>query len=108
MNDVERMKMSADYYKHLNTLSIGSIVLISAFLEKFSRQPQWKWLVALSLLGFLFSVLSIVAAFSLDLIYIESNPSKTLAKIQVSSLYTAWTGFFVGVIALTVFALKNL
>jgi hypothetical protein len=64
--------------------------------------------LGISVLCSLFSVLSIVAAFSLDLIYVESNPPKFLAKVQVSALCTAWVGFFIAVITLTAFALKNL
>jgi hypothetical protein len=54
---IESRKLQADYLKHLTTLSTGSIVIISTFMEKLFRAPSWKLLVAMSLGGFTLCIL---------------------------------------------------
>ena len=41
----ESWKLQYDIYKHLTTLSTGSILLLITFLEKLFARPIWKWLV---------------------------------------------------------------
>lgn len=47
-----------EYLQYLTTLSTGSILLIATFWEKLSAKPAWKPAVALSLAGFMLTVLS--------------------------------------------------
>ena len=109
MNDDERTKLVIDYYKHLNTLSTGSIVLIGAFLEKLSKQPQCKWLAALSLIGFMLSVIGAVGGFTFDLFANSKyGVPQWWAYCQIVGLVLTWCGFLLGVAALVAFALINL
>ena len=55
--DIEHTKLFNDYIKHLNTLSTGSILLLVTFLEKIFTNPHYKWLVIVSLICFLLSVI---------------------------------------------------
>jgi hypothetical protein len=42
-----------DYLKHITTLDTGSIVLLTALLDKFFAGGRWKFLVVVTFLGFL-------------------------------------------------------
>ena len=108
---IEHHKSLLEYFKHLTTLSTGSIVLLSAFLEKLFSQPDWKFLVGVSFVGFVSSVLASVIAWTFYLIDYPGINFKKPSWYRFwggLSLITCWLGFLVGVIALTVFALRNL
>ena len=55
---VEYIKALLEYLKHLTTLSTGSIVLTTTFLEKLFQNPLWKTAVVVSLIGFMTSIIS--------------------------------------------------
>jgi uncharacterized membrane protein YidH (DUF202 family) len=107
--DVEHSKIVHDYLKHLTTLSTGSIVLITAFLEKLFTQPQWKFLVIVSILGFMLCVLACVLAQTLLLYYgrLDRKSDEKMSLVGALSLFAAWIGFLIGVVALSVFAIRN-
>ena len=54
-NDIEQTKALIEYFKHLTTLSTGSIVLITTFLEKLFANPSWRLAVVISIAGFMLS-----------------------------------------------------
>jgi hypothetical protein len=58
----EALKLQFEVYKHITTLSSGSVLIICTFLEKFFKSPKWIPLMMLSL-GFFFLsiILSIYA-----------------------------------------------
>ncbi|HET6889661.1 MAG TPA: hypothetical protein VFH31_01050, partial [Pyrinomonadaceae bacterium] len=60
---MEQIKLLADYLKHTATLSTGSLVLLTIFLEKLFSKPRWKILVAFALGGFTLSLMGSVVAF---------------------------------------------
>src|SRR5262249_12965463 len=110
---IESFKYWADYLKHLTTLSTGSILLITTFLEKLFEHPQWKCAAVISLCGFLSAVMCAVLCFSWMAIashkWDQDGPHcETTRKWDVVSLYVAWIGFLVGMIFLTIFAIRNL
>jgi hypothetical protein len=110
----EWAKFWVEYFKHLTTLSTGSILLVVTFLEKLSSQPHWKWAVVAAILALLLSVLGSVAAFTVVALNVDSwdtddDPREQFGeKIARLSLYTAWGGFGVGMISLALFAIRNL
>src|SRR5262245_33583424 len=53
----EAIKLLFEVYKHLTTLSSGSIVIICTFLEKFFKKPETLPVIIGSLLCFLLSIL---------------------------------------------------
>ena len=55
----EGSKLFHDTFKHLTTLSTGSVLLIATFFEK-SNSPQWNILARLSLIGFTIATLGSV------------------------------------------------
>jgi hypothetical protein len=100
----------AEYIRHLNTLSTGSVLLITIFLEKLFVQPRWKVLVGAALVGFLMAVIGGVAVYSVSVL----NPTEDLPKgcglsfLIGSGLVFMWFGFLVGIISMAIFALRNL
>jgi hypothetical protein len=109
---IERHKAFFEYLKHLATLSTGSIVLIATFLEKVSNHPQWKTAVVVSLFGFIVSVICSIVYYSLALYYFpgvaELEDGSHWGKAMTFSLVTAWIGMLIGLVSLSIFAIKNL
>jgi hypothetical protein len=110
---IEQFKLWVDYYKHLTTLSTGSIVLMATFMEKLFSQPRWKASVIIALLGFLFSILGSVLVMSILVV-----ASRTFAhggdmedaegRLGSLGIFASWIGFCVGIVALTAFVVRNL
>lgn len=113
---IERYKLLAEYYKHLTTLSTGSIVLLAAFLTAFLKQlpaqPEWKFFVALALVSFIVSCISSsLFAHSLTVYEFPGSRNETSTWIAASSglsILLSWISLLVGISALLAFALKNL
>jgi hypothetical protein len=113
----ERHRAATDYFKHLATLSTGSIFLQILLFEKVFTQPKWKGLIALSLISFTLCIIGtvVVYTFALTRSVATRNTglqmwrlSTTRVALEFLSLCTTWFGFLTGIIALTTFALKNL
>jgi hypothetical protein len=103
--DHEINDFQAGYIRHLNSLSTGSILLITIFLEKVFTQPKWKGLIAVSLGGFLCSLICGAALYTV-LTYDEERGG--FRPFAVKILVAMWVAFLVGMAALAAFALKNL
>jgi hypothetical protein len=50
---IENHRLIFDLVKHLTTLSSGASLLVIAIVEKLFPDPEWSWIVALSLVAFL-------------------------------------------------------
>jgi hypothetical protein len=99
-----------EYLRHITTLSTGSVVIISTFLEKIFTRPIWKAAIVVSLTGFILSILAATVVYTLEIIapasYRESPP--WVEPLGVGSLLATWIGFLTGVVGLSAFAIKNL
>ena len=108
---LEQARHQIDYVKHMTTLSTGSILLLTTFLEKLFSKPNWKQLVAISFVGFTISVIASIiihtmSVFSED--FFKHSNNETANKAAFIVLTIMWLSFLVGVISLTAFSLKNL
>lgn len=110
---IEMAKFMADAFKHLTTLSTGSILLLATFLEKFFIQPRWKPLIAVTFVGF---ILSIIASFLviLGLGFTVKRSSKddeivrnVGAVLVTGGIISAFASFVLAMIALVAFAMRN-
>ena len=106
----EGLKSFYDLFKHITTISTGSIVLIITFLERLFTNPAWKGLMTAS---FAFLTLSVVA--SLTAMFFLSRAIALLGKTPKraqpffdGSMIVTITSFLLGIICLVVFAIKNL
>jgi len=111
MNSDEISKFQSEYLRHLNTLSTGSIVLTAAFLEKILKNPEWKCLVAISLVAFMISILGAVITYTMDVLWpgeAGKGAPKWAKNLAAISMLLAWIGFLIGIFSLGSFAVKNL
>jgi len=53
---IETQKVVFDYIKHLTTLNTGSIVLLTALLEKLFTNPEWKPLIGATFISLIISL----------------------------------------------------
>jgi hypothetical protein len=112
----DRYKAAIGYFRHLATLSTGSIFLQMFLLEKVFAHPKWKLLIAVSLVSFTLCIVGAVVAQTFALTRstaIRRSVSLwrfSIARLIVESLSvgTTWVAFLLGVVALTTFALRNL
>lgn len=107
----EFWKAQIEYYKHLTALSTGSILLIATFLEKLFATPHFKWLVIISLFGFLVCLVFSIIAYTVivDYKFPGALPSKiNLVPLGKVITVCVWSGFLVGVVSLGVFTIINL
>ena len=107
-----RLTIEAEYFRHLTTLSSGAIVVLTVFVEKLFAEPFWKWAVVLAFIAFLFSALSSAVAYSI--IVMTQEPLTGPGNVDnikfsgVVATVVAWAAFFIGLIALIIFAVVNL
>ena len=109
----EGRKLQFDLYKHLTTLSTGSILLFVSFLEKLFVNPEWKFLVAVALGAFVLSILaSIGLMMSISGLVLNLERTEGYEKQIVNTFRLGFIGsgggFVLGIVCLAVFALKNL
>jgi hypothetical protein len=106
---VEYAKILFEYLRHLATLSTGSILLIAAFLEKVFPQRVWTVMAVIALVGFIISVIGTILAYTIYLPMIKNPRTHPMAERFFGvGLVMAWGGFLLGIICLTVFAIRNL
>jgi|ERR1044072_3209053 hypothetical protein len=106
---LEQIKFIADYLKHVATLSTGSLVLLTVFLEKLFNKPRWRPLVTIALASFTVSLVSSVIAFEgllQPLPALEGNIDTGSRLWQIGGFGTS-AGFITGVVSLAVFAIRN-
>lgn len=109
---LESYRAERDFYKHLTTLSTGSVILIATFLEKVFPNPEWTELVNVSLSGFAVSVVGCAVMYALSVLDTDSELS---LHTQMPTRWVGWLpitaglgGFFVGIASLAAFAIHNL
>ena len=106
----EADKLRYDFFKHLTTLSTGSILISTALLEKLFTKPRWKLLLLFGLVAFVVSILgSLIGmfykAYQLQLGGPLKEPSRSTATICT---FLAMLSFFLGILCLVVFIGLNL
>jgi hypothetical protein len=105
----ESWKLQYDIYKHLTTLSTGSILLLITFLEKLFSRPLWKWLVPVALcclfasIFFSFVVMNILASYVR-----EMGADQRFVKRNLVIIFIDLGLFSLGILSLIAFAVKNL
>jgi hypothetical protein len=110
--DLASYSHEQDIMKHLATLSTGSIVLLATFLEKLFSHPSWRILVVIALVGFTASIIGTVVWQVLSLLHVSAVRSRraglVASRVSVPVIAAALGGFFIGVGALAVFAIRNI
>lgn len=105
---IENHKAFSEYLRFLVTLSTGSIVVLTSFIEKLAAQPKYGALIVVSLVAFLVSIISCVLAYTVITFYLGVNVGEKATRILVVTLPSAWISFLVALIGLTIFGITNL
>jgi hypothetical protein len=105
----EGSKLYFEMYKHLTTLSTGSILLLVTFLEKIFANPKWKILIVAALSFFLLSILASLMLMALHANFVSNlEVDDAGKKIESKSVNLCLGCFLGGVICLVIFAIRNL
>jgi len=105
----ESWKLQYDIYKHLTTLSTGSILLLITFLEKVFQKPLWKELVIVALCCLFSSILTSFIVMNLMASQVrEMEVDQRFVKRNLLAIILALGTFCLGIFCLIAFALKNL
>jgi Mn2+/Fe2+ NRAMP family transporter len=104
----EGSKLFHDTFKHLTTLSTGSVVLIATFFERF-KSLHWKSLASLALVGFIVSTVGsvLLMLFLAKDVAIMGKPTQRDWLFRYGSWITG-VCFVLSVLLLAVFAAGNL
>lgn len=105
----EALKLQFDVYKHITTLSSGSIVLTCTFIEKFFKTPRFLALMIVSLVSFFLSIiLSIYAMNDLARKQNINSDDRGLSLSASQRLELASSSMFIiAMLSLIVFSLFN-
>jgi len=105
----EGYKLLYDTFKHMTTLSTGSIIILATFLDKFFSNPEWKILISIA---FILFIVSMVTAVVMMLMYSNLTGNRgqfsdTFANIAQIAAIFCMGGFVLGIISLAIFSIKN-
>jgi uncharacterized membrane protein len=106
---LKRVELDTNYIKHIQTISTASIVLLVTLLEKLFQNPEWKFLVGVSLVGFMITIVAGVVSFTTELAKTSYKGISSKGEL-LDAIATAvmWLCFIISMISLVVFGLKNL
>jgi hypothetical protein len=106
----ESNKLLFDVYKHITTLSSGSIVLLTAFLEKLFKSPKEAELVVLSLACLFISMVTSLPIMAH--VAVEQQLNRNSGRLEKHSRRLFyWLSpmlFILGILCLTLFCIINL
>ena len=106
----EGQKLLYDAFKHLTTLSTGSILILATFLEKiFKEEHEWKALIAVVFVGFILSTVSaFITMLALsDSVFNIAEETESGSRMGAMGFRLSLGSFVVGIASLVAFALKN-
>lgn len=105
----ESLKLGYDLFKHITTLSTGTLLILITFVEKLFQNPTWKFLVSISFVSLiLVIILSLVLMFFVtdgigELEELHEQETKTNRWIFISAIVF----FMIGMLSFVIFALVN-
>jgi uncharacterized membrane protein len=102
----EANKLFYDVFKHLTTLSTGSILILATLLETVFNEPQWLFLIVISLVSFILSIISAVRMMFFQASAVLVLKVETTRGEFVGFLITVGS-FLLGIISFVVFAVRN-
>jgi hypothetical protein len=103
----EGNKLFYDTFKHLTTLSTGSILILVALLEKLFTNPRWKFLVIIALVSFIVSIITSILSMFFVAGAITDVALSTEKRAEDIVAFVSTIAFLLGIISFVVFAIKN-
>jgi hypothetical protein len=106
--EIETLKLSHDFMKHMATLSTGSIVLIVTFNEKLTNQPKANWLISVSIVALAGAIIGTLISQVGAMLVIQSMRERLIAKrVFLFCGISAALSFFVGICCVVAFGVVN-
>jgi hypothetical protein len=102
----EANKLFYDVFKHLTTLSTGSILILATFIETLFPNPQGKFLIVLALISFIFSIIGAVLMMFFQASSVMTMRGEIIRAEKIGFGATIGT-FLLGIISFVVFAAMN-
>lgn len=96
----EKHKAMSEYLRFLTTLSTGSLVLLTSFLEKIASQPELGASIRNAFTGFTGCVVACVIAYSLITLNFGKNLLGWVENLTVVAMFIAWISFLFAIVAL--------
>jgi ABC-type polysaccharide/polyol phosphate export permease len=109
-HEVEQYKIVIDYVKHITTLSTGSIVAMTAFLQRLTTN-RWKGMIVISLASFMLAIVGSVVLHTSMIVFGpgRKSPFTKLENFLIpASTLLVWIGFILGTLSLSIFVIRNL
>ena len=111
-HEIEHSKELLAYFRHITTLSTGSLVLLATFMEKLFSTPKSIWLVVAAIILFILSVGFSVISQSVALAMMRhTSSSDKKRKYRLPAhvfLYASFLCFFCALFSMGAFTIVNL
>ncbi len=106
---LESLKLDHESFKHLTTVSTGSIVILAAFLEKLLNAPELKWLIPLTFLALIVAAYtSVVQMFRISHADVRAGQGMGSQRRKFPLVAILSCGsFLLGMLCLSVFVTWN-
>ena len=106
---LESLKLDHDTFKHLTTISTGSILILATFIEKFFQNPNWKGLIAFTFVSLMIcTYTSVIEMFRISHEGVAGKPSNKKRPLWSKMVPLLSCGcFLLGILSLVVFSMKN-
>jgi hypothetical protein len=114
VENTKKLDLTYDCFKHITTISTGSLLLIVAFMEKIFSNPEWKFMAAVSILAFTISVVSNLVVMFIMVTNVKyflgtTKSNETTVVVAFGVAFLSMGGFFIlGIVSFIIFAFKNL
>jgi len=106
-NRVESAKLFYDFFKHITTLSTGTLIVLTALLDKLFESPVWMSLVVIV---FVFLLISITTSL-ISMIYMAKHVQDRITGQELDSaakyIGASIISFMLAIAALSIFATKK-
>lgn len=105
----ESFKLGYDFFKHITTLSTGTLLFLITFIEKIFQNPSWKFLVSVCFVSLVISIISslITMFFTTQIVADFGELERNETKIAQWSFFICLGFFVLGVFSFVLFALIN-
>jgi hypothetical protein len=106
--EMDYSKAFIEYLKFLITISTGSIVVLTSFLERLESQPELGYLIGIALSAFMLSIVAALIQYTMLLYTLGTVASITENIFGGLIIAVVWGSFLIAIVSLTIFGLVNL
>ena len=104
----DKHRLAIEYFRFFATLSTGSIVILTSFLERLQAQPSLRFLVGVAFAGFMACIVATIVAYTSIVENFGNADNWPEAKKFAFAVPIVWLSFIIAITALTIFGWVNL